>query len=270
MNFKCDNCGHTRKVPDKYSGKTVKCPQCQSSVKVKEQGNSGISRYTITDFVNRTSQRERGEGFFEMESERLLEVNLNDMVWTKAGAMVAYRGDIKFTREGILEHGLGKLLKKTISGEGAQLTKAEGRGTLYLADSGKKISILNLKNESLFVNGSDLLAFEDQIVWDIRIMKTITGMLSGGLFNVKLEGTGMIAITTHHDPITLRVSSDKPVFTDPNATVAWSGELSPELKTDISVKTFLGRGSGESVQMKFEGEGFVVIQPYEEVSFQSR
>ena len=184
--------------------------------------------------------------------------------------MVAYRGDIKFTREGILEHGLGKLLKKTISGEGAQLTKAEGRGTLYLADSGKKISILNLKNESLFVNGSDLLAFEDQIVWDIRIMKTITGMLSGGLFNVKLEGTGMIAITTHHDPITLRVSSDKPVFTDPNATVAWSGELSPELKTDISVKTFLGRGSGESVQMKFEGEGFVVIQPYEEVSFQSR
>lgn len=94
-------------------------------------------------------------------------------------------------------------------------------------------------------------------------------MLAGGLFNIKLEGTGMVAITTHHDPITLTVSPDKPVITDPNATVAWSGTLAPEIKTDISFKTFLGRGSGESIQMKFEGDGFVVIQPYEEVYLQS-
>ena len=30
-----------------------------------------------------------------------------------------------------------------------------------------------------------------------------------------------------------------------------------------------GRQSGESFQMKFEGDGFVVIQPYEEVAFQA-
>jgi uncharacterized protein (AIM24 family) len=94
-------------------------------------------------------------------------------------------------------------------------------------------------------------------------------MLAGGLFNVKLEGSGMVAITTHHDPLTLVVSASKPVLTDPNATVAWSGNLNPELKTDVSFKTFLGRGSGESIQMKFQGEGFVVVQPYEEVYFQS-
>ena len=56
-----------------------------------------------------------------------------------------------------------------------------------------------------------------------------------------------------------------PVITDPNATVAWSSRLQPVFKKDISLKTFLGRGSGESIQMAFEGEGFVVIQPYEEV-----
>ena len=147
--------------------------------------------------------------------------------------------------------------------------KAEGRGELYLADTGKKISILNLQGESIFVNGNDLLAFEGSIKWDIKIMKKIAGMLAGGLFNVKLEGTGMMAITTHYDPLTLKVSPGKPVLTDPNATVAWSGTLAPEIKTDISLKTFLGRGSGESIQMKFEGDGFVVIQPYEEVYFQS-
>ena len=46
------------------------------------------------------------------------------------------------------------------------------------------------------------------------------------------------------------------------------GQLSPELKTDIQLKTFVGRGSGESVQMKFEGDGFVVVQPFEEFAFQ--
>jgi uncharacterized protein (AIM24 family) len=41
--------------------------------------------------------------------------------------------------------------------------------------------------------------------------------------------------------------------------------LNPDFKTDISFKTFLGRGSGDSFQMKFEGDGFIVVQPYEEV-----
>ena len=80
----------------------------------------------------------------------------------------------------------------------------------------------------------------------------------------------MVAITTHFDPLTLRVTPGSPVITDPNATVAWSASLSPQFRTDISFKTFLGRGSGESIQMQFDGEGFVVIQPYEEAQFQAQ
>ena len=41
--------------------------------------------------------------------------------------------------------------------------------------------------------------------------------------------------------------------------------LVSSIKKDVSFKTFLGRGSGETFQMEFDGEGFVVIQPYEEV-----
>ena len=228
-----------------------------------------MNRYSIDQFISETAQQDRGEGMFELESERLLEVNLNGMVWTKAGSMVAYLGQIKFTREGILEHGVGKLLKKALSGEGTRLTKAEGQGQLYLADEGKKISILQLDGESIFVNGNDLLAFEDGMEWDIKMMRKVTAMLSGGLFNVRLEGRGLVAITTHYDPLTLLVTPDMPVTTDPNATVAWSGGLEPQFKTDVSLKTFFGRGSGESIQMHFEGDGFVVIQPYEEVYLQA-
>jgi uncharacterized protein (AIM24 family) len=79
----------------------------------------------------------------------------------------------------------------------------------------------------------------------------------------------MVAFTTHYDPITLLVTPGNPVVTDPNATVAWSGSLEPEIKTDVSLKTFFGRGSGESIQTMFNGHGFVVIQPFEEVYFQA-
>lgn len=278
MIFQCTSCGHSQKIDDKYAGKRIKCPKCKAVVTaagplqdsaLETAAPEALNRYTIDDFIRRTSQKDMGQGFFELESDRLLEVNLDGLVWTKMGSMVAYNGGIKFTREGVLEHGIGKLMKKMISGEGARMTKAEGRGTLYLADAGKKITILNLQGESIFVNGNDLLAFEDGIEWDIKMMRKVTGMLAGGLFNVRLEGRGMIAVTTHYDPLTLQVTPDKPVTTDPNATVVWSGTLSPKFKADVSLKTFVGRGSGESIQMYFQGNGFVVVQPYEEVYFQT-
>ncbi len=228
-----------------------------------------MGRYSIDEFVETTGQRDLGEGMFELERDRLLEVNLDGRVWTKKGSMVAYLGDVKFTREGVMEHGLGKMVKKAVTGEGMSLTKVEGIGKVYLADEGKKISIINLDDQSIYVNGNDLLAFEDSIQWDIKMLRKVTGIMAGGLFNVKLEGTGMIAITTYYDPLALKVTPDQPVFTDPNATVAWSGSLNPDMKTDISLKTLVGRGSGESLQMAFRGEGFVVIQPYEEVYFQA-
>jgi len=221
----------------------------------------------MEEFVKQTQQQDKGEGLFELETQRMLEINLNGQIWAKAGSMISYRGSIKFEREGILEHGLGKMFKKALTGEGTALMKATGNGKLYVADQGKKISILHLQGDSIFVNGNDLLAFEPSINWDIKLMRKIAGMMSGGLFNVRLDGHGMVAITSHYEPLTLLVTPDNPVFTDPNATVAWSGSLEPEFVTDISFKTFLGRGSGESIQMKFSGNGFVVVQPFEEVYY---
>ncbi|MEM1246949.1 MAG: AIM24 family protein [Acidobacteriota bacterium] len=225
-----------------------------------------MSRYSLDEFLSKTTQQDQGQGFFELEGDRMLEVNLGDpgLVWAKVGAMTAYQGTIRFTRESMLEHGLGKLVKRSFTGEGTRLMKAEGNGRLYLADSGKKISLLELTNDTLFVSGNDLLAFAPQIDWDIKMMRKASAMFAGGLFNVRLSGTGLIAITSHYDPLTLRVTPQAPVVTDPSATVAWSGSLTPSFRTDITLKTLVGRGSGESIQMEFQGDGFVVVQPYEE------
>ena len=198
-----------------------------------------MARYSIEEFIKQTQQQDHGQGTFELETERILELNLNGMVWTKMGSMISYRGNVKFTRERILEQGIGQMLKKSISGEGTRLTKVEGQGQVYLADAGKKITILNLENEVLFVNGNDLMAFEPQIEYKVKMMRKMSTMLAGGLFNVRLQGSGMVAFTTHYDPITLVVTPDRPVITDPNATVAWSGSLEPKIRTDVSFKTFL-------------------------------
>ena len=222
---------------------------------------TGISRYSVEEFVNTTSQKDKNEGFFEQETPRIMEINLsNNLAWIKKGAMIAYTGDVKFTMEDLFEHGLKTVVKRFVTGESGNLVKAQGSGKVYIADEGKKISILNMQNDSIIVNGSNLLAFEPSLKWDIKLMK-LASMMAGGLTNIEINGNGMLAITTMYEPMSLKVTPNCPVMTDPTATVAWSAGLKTSFKTDISVKTLLGRGSGDSIQMKFEGEGFVIVQP---------
>ncbi|MFY2765262.1 AIM24 family protein [Arenimonas sp. MALMAid1274] len=226
---------------------------------------------TISQFLAASAQKDSSAEAFELESPRMLEIRLQDWVWTKAGAMVAYHGDLRFIRQGIREQGLSTLFKKALSGEGMQLMKVQGQGRLYVADAGKKVTLLRLENDTIFVNGNDVLAFESGVASEITMMRRMAGMMSGGLFNMRLSGSGLVAITSHYEPLTLPVSRRTgPVFTDPNATVAWSGGLVPEIKTDITLRTLLGRGSGESIQLKFHGEGWVVVQPYEEVLYRAQ
>jgi uncharacterized protein (AIM24 family) len=243
-----------------------------------------VAQTTLAQFVDEHAERDLSQGLFELESDRVLEVNLGSagsngaaarMIWMKHGAMVAYQGQIKFSREGMLEQGLGNLLKKAVSGEGATLSKAELVGgsvaKLYVADGGKRLTVLRLNGESVFVNGSDLVALEPTLSKDITMMRKLSAIASGGLFNVRVAGSGLVAFGTHGKPLVLRVRPGSPVMTDPQATVLWSGNLQPEFKTDVSFRTLLGRGSGESFQMVFSasaGEGFVVVQPYEELMLQ--
>jgi uncharacterized protein (AIM24 family) len=223
-----------------------------------------MGKYSISEFLAKTAERDETREVFELESPHLLEVKLNGLVWAKAGSMIAYIGNVKFKREGVLDKGLGGLLKKAITGEGMSLMKAEGQGRVYLADKGKKIQILHLNNETICVNGNDVLALEAGLNHDITMIRSFGAAAAGGLFNVRINGVGHVAIGTHHEPLTLPVKPGQPVFTDPNATVAWSGNLSPSIHTDVSLGTLFGRGSGESFQLKFEGDGWVVMQPYEE------
>lgn len=215
----------------------------------------------LDQFTRSNAPTEGGDGF-QRENKRLLDVPVDGTVMVKAGSMIGYTGDLTFTGKSSAEGGLTGFVKEAVSSEGTPIMEAEGQGHLYVADQGKKVQILDLdEGEAISVNGTDVLAFESTVDYEISTIGGLSEAAAGGLTNVYLSGPGQVAITTHGDPLVL----SPPVVTDPDATVAWSTDCSPSVGTNKTIE--IGQTSGESIQMEFTGsDGFVVIQPHEEGS----
>jgi uncharacterized protein (AIM24 family) len=197
-------------------------------------------------------------GRFTLQNSAMLKVRLeNDEIQAKLGSMVAYQGDVRFEHK---SGGLERFFKKAVTGEGVKLMAATRTGDLFLAQDKRKIMILDLENERMTVNGDNILAFDSGIDWDIKRVEG-AGRLAGALYNVILEGTGKVALTSDGEPDLLDTST--PTFADPESAIAWSGGVRTGIRSDVSFKTFTGRGSGESFQVSFEGAGWVLIQPSE-------
>ena len=215
----------------------------------------------LDEFVTANAPVE-GRDRFELENSKLLDVDVADGLLAKVGSMVAYEGDVSFTGVSSAEGGLTGFLKEKATGEGTPVMKIEGEGSVYLADQEKRIQLLELgADEGISVNGNDVLAFEERVDYEIGTIGSLGGASAAGLTNVFLSGPGVVAVTTHGDPLVL----EPPVSTDPNATVAWSSDLSPSIGTNRSLGDMVGQSSDERYQMRFDGDsGFVVVQPYEE------
>jgi uncharacterized protein (AIM24 family) len=211
---------------------------------------------TLAEFQETQSQQP-----FALQNSKLLKVSLDQItIQAKAGSMVAYQGDVSFEHAG--SGGMSRLIKKAVSGEGTTLMKMSGTGEVFLADTAQDIHLLYLENDAITVNGSNLLAFDAGIDWDIKRVEGVSGMMGGGLFNTALTGTGWVAIISDGPPVLLN-TGDAPTFADPQAAITWASSLQTGIKTDIKLKNFIGRGSGESVQMSFSGQGWVLVQPSE-------
>jgi uncharacterized protein (AIM24 family) len=198
---------------------------------------------------------------FSLQHSKLLKVSLRDVtIQAKLGTMVAYQGDVKFEHAG--SGGMARLVKKMTTGEDVKFMKATGSGELFLAEQAQDIHILRLEDDQITCNGANLLAFDAGIDWDISRVEGAGGLLSGGLFNVSLKGSGNVALVSDGPPVLLNIG-EAATFADPQAAITWSSGVRTSMKTDINVKTLIGRGSGETIQVAFEGTGWVLVQPSE-------
>ena len=201
---------------------------------------------------------------FALQNKKMLKIQMGyGPVWAKTGSMVAYQGDVKFQNTG--SGGMGKWLKKAMTGEGVDMMQCTGQGELFVADLAAEIQILYLENDTISVNGSNVLAFSSSIEWDIHRIQARGAAMTGGLYNVSLRGTGYVAITTKGEPVALDVASS-PTFADAQAVVMWTAGVSMDIRVDTGgIKSMVRGGTGELLQMAFGGQGYVVVQPSETV-----
>jgi len=245
----------------------AQAPQTAAAAAPAAPGSSELSATTLKDLVKESIEVEAVDPF-TLQSKKLLKVNMDacgGQVLTKVGSMIAYQGQMSFSRQG--SGGAAKYLKKKISGEQFSLMMVQGNGDLFLADAANNVILLYLQNESLAIEALNLLAFTPSIAWDIKRIKGAAGMMGGGLWTVELSGTGYLALICKGDPMTLKVTPQQPTYTDPNATVAWSQSLAAQIHMDAnltSLSGLLGSRHGELFQLMFQGDGFVIVQPSEE------
>jgi len=211
---------------------------------------------TLAQF-NETKSQEA----FALQNSKLLKVRLDAVtIQAKLGSMVAYQGDVTFEHAG--SGGLGRMLKKAVTGEGVQLMKVTGSGEVFLADTAQDIHLIYLENDMITVNGPNVLAFDSGIDWDIKRVEGASGMMGGGLYNMALHGTGWVSIISDGPPVLIEVEGES-TFADPQAAITWSSGIKTAVKTDVNLKTLIGRASGETLQMEFSGDGWLLVQPSE-------
>ncbi|MBL1077723.1 AIM24 family protein [Nocardia sp. 2] len=199
----------------------------------------------------------------QKQNGKMIKVAVNGEVMARAGSMVAYQGDLNFQALG--SGGIGRAIQQRLTGEGVPLMKVTGRGDLFLADSASDVHTIDLDGtDGLTINGSNVLAFDSSLRYDIKRVQGAAGYASNaGFFNCVFTGRGRIAITTHGHPVVLNV--DAPTYADPQAAVAWSSSLQTGIKRNDSFgfSRLMGRSTGEGLTLAFSGRGFVVVQPSE-------
>jgi uncharacterized protein (AIM24 family) len=201
---------------------------------------------------------------FRLHGTRVLAVDLTgDAVKAKNGAMVAYDGEMTFKKMTGGGEGLRGLVTRRITGEAMAVMEVKGHGTCYFADRATEINLVRLTGEKLHVEASNLLVTEPAL----RTGTTFTGVRGAsqgnGLFTTTVEGTGQAAILSDGPAIVLRVTTQTPLIVDPGAYIAHTGDLRQQLQSAVGWRTLIGEGSGESFQIRFEGEGLVYVQPSE-------
>lgn len=196
-----------------------------------------------------------------LQNPRMLRARLSGSeLLARQGAMVAYQGSVEFAYEGA--GGVGRFLKKALTGEGVPLMRCRGTGDVFLAQDANELHVLELDgNDGVTVNGANVLAFEPTLTWDIRRVEGASA-LSGGVFNMVFSGAGRLVVSAFGTPVVLN-TGEAPTFADLQSAVAWSSSLQTRLVRTAGASALIGRGSGEAFQLAFTGQGFLVVQASE-------
>jgi uncharacterized protein (AIM24 family) len=185
---------------------------------------------------------------FALHENGFLEINFARNVHVKRGTVSSYSGNLKF----LAESGLLGTTAQT-------LVKASGQGKIFVYEKGRKTFLLDLNEEFIYVEGSNLLALEDTLTY--RVEPIYDTSYQRKIDTVKIFGKGSLAISTSIEPLTLRVTREYPLSISSSALVAWTGNLIPTVVDDQSLENVMIESTDDSgFKIRFEGDGVVVSE----------
>ncbi|MEU6346642.1 AIM24 family protein [Streptomyces sp. NPDC046977] len=211
-------------------------------------------------FATENTAQPATEPGMTLQNAKSIKYAVNGECLARQGSMIAFRGNLQFEVKG---QGVGKFLKRALTGEGLPLMTVRGQGEAWFAHEAANCFIIDIDpGDSLTINGRNVLVFDATLSYEIKVVKG-AGMVGGGLFNSVFTGHGKLGVMCEGSPIVIPVTPQAPVYVDTDAVVGWSAQLQTSLHRSQSFGSMLRGGSGEAVQLMLQGEGFVIVRPSE-------
>jgi uncharacterized protein (AIM24 family) len=208
----------------------------------------------------------QNQDHYSLQNSYLLRVRLDGSTGpdclARKGSMVAYQGMIEFDGEYQSHH---QRSGRRHTGEGLDLMRCSGQGTVYLANLAQQIHVLDVDHEGLTVDSAYVLALDSGLHYDVIAVDSQFGLSGTGQYNLNIAGSGKVALMTSGKPLMMPVTPDKYVSCDADAVVAWSTGLRVQMQAQTSSSSvFRRRGNtGEGWELNFVGQGYVLVQPSE-------
>ncbi|MEV6318956.1 AIM24 family protein [Streptomyces sp. NPDC051776] len=201
---------------------------------------------------------------YALQNPQMLRVNLagHDDILARKGTMVAYQGMIEFDGE---YQTPGQRRARAHTGEGLDLMRCSGQGTVYLANLAQHVHVVDVDGDGLTVDSAYVLALDSGLHWEAIAVDSQFGISGSGAYNLQISGRGKVALMTSGQPLMLHVTPDTYVNADADAVIAWSMSLRVQMQAQTSSSSvFRRRGNtGEGWELSFLGQGYALVQPSE-------
>ncbi|GHB19196.1 hypothetical protein GCM10010331_01390 [Streptomyces xanthochromogenes] len=186
----------------------------------------------------------------------------HDDLLARKGAMVAYQGLMEFDGE---YQSNGQRNARARTGEGLDLMRVSGQGTVYLANLAQYVHVVDVDRDGLTVDSGYVLAMDSSLHHEVIAVDSQYGVSGTGKYQLNITGTGKVVLMTSGQPLMLQVTPEKYVNADADAIVAWSTSLRVQMQAQThSTGVWRRRGNtGEGWELSFLGQGFALVQPSE-------
>ncbi|MFE4534330.1 AIM24 family protein [Streptomyces scopuliridis] len=201
---------------------------------------------------------------YAVQNPQLLRVALTgqDDVLARKGAMVAYQGLIDFDGE---YQSQSQRQSRARTGEGLELMRCSGQGTVYLANLAQYIHVVDVDQEGMTVDSAYVLALDSTLHTEVIAVDSQYGISGSGKYQLNISGRGKVALMTSGLPLMMRVTPETYVSADADAVVAWSSGLRVQMQAQTHSSGVMRRrgNTGEGWELSFLGQGYALVQPSE-------